>query len=269
LDSSSNTVIKSPHSEGDEVLIKIEKEIYERFTLRGGHEGLLRYFGPFESGIRLEFASNQGLFSYLQKHKSDITLQQRLRWCLEISQTLCFIHSSKVIHGDFKCNNIFLDGRLNSKVADFSGSSLDGSDLQIMVTASHRGLGVLNSAEGDIYALGSSFYEIMTSEAPYAGREEEEIVDLFSKSRLPETTSLGPMGDIIQGCWQGRYTSAYEVCMSIKGLIVSSFFFATIPTPPAIQKPPSYFYDFLYSQTVVMTFALSAICLFAVYWKDG
>lgn len=223
LDSSSNTVIKSPHSEDDEARIKIEGEIYERFTLQGGHEGLLQYFGAFESGIRLEFASNGGLLPYLEEHKSDIGLEQRLRWCQEVSHTLYFIHSNKVVHGDFKCNNIFLDDTLHSKVADFGGSSLDGSDLQIMVTASHRRPGVLNSTEGDIYALGSSLYEIMTGHAPYAGREEHDIVGLFSESKFPETTSLGPMGDIIRGCWQGKYASAHEVWTSIKGLMLSPF----------------------------------------------
>jgi serine/threonine protein kinase len=220
LDSTSNTVVKSPLSESDGATIKIEREIYKRFTQHGGHEGLLQYFEPFGTGIRLEFASNQGILPFLQKHKSDISFEQRLRWCEELSHTLSFIHSTKIIHGDFKCNNIFLDGALHSKVADFGGSSLDGSDLKVMVTASHRSPGVLNSIEGDIFALGSCFYEILTGQAPYAEREEDEIISLFSKSKFPETTSLGPMSDIIQGCWQGKFATAHEVCTKIKGIAV-------------------------------------------------
>lgn len=165
LDSSSTTVIKSPHAEDNYALVnvEIERDIYERFTQQGGHEGLLQYFGPFETGIRLEYASNQGILQHLREHKSDIGVEQRLQWCQEISYTLDFIHSNKVVHGDFKCNNILLDEALRSKVADFSGSSLDGSELRVMVSASHRGPGILESIEGDIFALGSSMYEIMTS----------------------------------------------------------------------------------------------------------
>ena len=47
LDSTSQTVIKSPHSEEDQAAIEIERDIYERFRQQGGHEGLLQYFGPF------------------------------------------------------------------------------------------------------------------------------------------------------------------------------------------------------------------------------
>jgi hypothetical protein len=65
-------------------------------------------------------------------------------------------------------------------------------------------------AEGDIYALRFYFYKIITSQAPYARCEEEEIVGLFSKSKFPKTTSLGPTGNVIQRCWQGKYASAMK-----------------------------------------------------------
>jgi len=192
LDPASTTIIKSPHSSDDYALanIEIERKIYERFTQQGGHKGLLQYFGPVETGIRLEYASNQGILQYLDEHKGDISLEQRLQWCQEVSHTLDFIHANKVVHGDLKCNNIFLDGALRAKVADFGGSSLDGSELRVVVSASHCSPGDLDSIEGDVFALGSSMYEIMTGQAPYAGREEEEIEGLFSKSEFPDITSL-------------------------------------------------------------------------------
>jgi serine/threonine protein kinase len=163
--SSSSTVMKFPHAGDIHALthIEIEKSIYNRFTLQGGHEGLLQYYGPFETGLRLEYARNKGLLSYLQEHKGNIGFEQRFRWCQEVSHTLAFIHSNQVIHGDLKCNNIFLDDALHSKIADFGGSSLDGSELRIMVSASHRPRsGDLNSIEADMFALGSCMYEILT-----------------------------------------------------------------------------------------------------------
>jgi len=224
LDFTSNTVVKSPLSERDRGTIKKEREIYERFTQQGGHEGLLQYFEPVETGIRLEFASQLGILPYIQKHKSNISFEQRLRWCEEISSTLSYIHSNKIIHGDFKCNNIFLDGALHSKVADFGGSSMDGSGLTSLVTASHRSPGVLDSIEGDLFALGSCFYEILTGQAPYTECEEDEIRSLFSGSKFPEaTTSLGPMGEFVLGCWHGKYVTAHEVYTKIKGNVVLLF----------------------------------------------
>jgi serine/threonine protein kinase len=246
LDSATKTIVKSPHSADDEPAIEIERNIYERFTQRGGHAGLLLYFGPFETGIRLEFAKNKSLLTYIQEHESNIGLEQQLGWCEEISSTLSFIHANGVIHGDLKCNNIFVDDTLHTKVADFSGSSLDGSKLLVMVTASHRSPGVLKSPEADIFALASCFYEILTGQAPYAGRDEEEIMDLYSQSKFPETTSLGPMSGIIEGCWQGKFTSANEVLMRIKGLpflsLAALLCYDTNFTsnPKATQLPPCF-----------------------------
>ncbi|KAE9978410.1 hypothetical protein EG328_001491 [Venturia inaequalis] len=217
LDSASNTVVKSPLSELDRGLIEVEREIYERFTQHGGHEGLLQYAGPFGTGIRLEFASNQGILPYIRRLENNISFEQRLRWCEELSRTLFFIHSNNIIHGDLNCNNILLDSALHSKVADFAGSSIDGSSLSIQVMVSHRSPGDLNSIGGDLFALGSTLYEILTGESPYAECEEDEIRSLFGDSVFPETTGLGPMGYIILGCWQGKYVSAHEVYTEIEG----------------------------------------------------
>ena len=42
----SSTVIKFPHPDDYAVTnIEIERDIYERFTQQGGHDGLLQYFG--------------------------------------------------------------------------------------------------------------------------------------------------------------------------------------------------------------------------------
>ncbi|KAF2761492.1 kinase-like protein [Pseudovirgaria hyperparasitica] len=253
LDSASNTVIKVPHSAMDEAAIEIERKIYERFTQQGGHDGLLRYFGQFKDGLRLEFATNQGLLSYLQEHKSTISLEQRLRWCQELSDTLSFVHANGVVHGDLNCNNIFLDDTLRTKVADFGGSSLDDSDLLIMVTASHRSNGNLKSINADIFALGSTFYEILTSKAPYGEAEEDEIMKLSTKSKFPDTRSLGSMGEIIQDCWRGKTKSAQEASMCIEA-IRKRHHHSLLPSAYA-------------SIATTTVFALSVVTLFTIFWR--
>lgn len=161
-----------------------------------------------------------GVFRFLIhycQHKSDTDLQQRLQWCQEILGALAFIHRNNCIHGDLKCNNVFLDCVLHAKAADFHGSSLDGRDLRSTATASHRSSGDLNSTEGDTYGLDSTIYETLKDQAPYAGLKEQETLDMFSRSIFPETTSLGPMSNIIQSCWKGKGRTADDVRMSIRG----------------------------------------------------
>lgn len=70
----------------------MEIKIYERFEQYGGHAGLLRYLGPYESGLRLELASNYGLRKHLQDRGSEIASEQRLRWCQQLLvRSLLFI----------------------------------------------------------------------------------------------------------------------------------------------------------------------------------
>ncbi|KAF2757457.1 kinase-like protein [Pseudovirgaria hyperparasitica] len=218
LDSSSGTVVKSPHDEEHDEAIRIEMAIYKRFEESGSHPGLLRYLGPCGSGLRLEFASNYGLRKHIQENGDEITGDQRLRWCLQIADTLAFVHSKGVVHGDLQWANIFLDGNMNAKVGDFAGSSLDGHPLMVRVTASHRSPGSLLLAQADIFALGSTLFEVTCGQSPYDGQTDKEIKDLFEKSLFPETKHLGPIGNIITGCWKGKYKTAYEVCQDIKAI---------------------------------------------------
>lgn len=212
LDSRSNTVIKCPHREEVEPELDVERRIYERFQQHGGHEGLLQYYGTFESGIRLEYASKDGIRYYMKTH--DVTINQRLRWSEQIASALAFVHSMNVIHGDLTCGNIALDENLHAKVLDFGGSSLDGSEPLVAVTASHRCPGVdFKSTRVDLFALGSTLYEIWAGQPPYHELEllEIEITNRFERFEFPDTSRLGPISEIITGCWQGRVVSADEV----------------------------------------------------------
>lgn len=221
LDSSSKTVVKYPHQPEDEPALDVERQIYERFEQHGGHEGLLKYYGTYESGIRLEYASNNALRYYMQTHK--INTQQRLQWAQQVTSALAFVHSMSVIHADLTCGNLCLDDSLRVKLLDFSGSSLDGSEPRVVVTASHRCPGNdFKSIRADLFALGSTLYEILTGKPPYYGLELKpiEFADLFNQSKFPDTKSLGLMGDVIAGCWQGRYISADDV---LKGIAPVNF----------------------------------------------
>ncbi|CAI6336817.1 unnamed protein product [Periconia digitata] len=57
----SMTVIKTPLYDDCSDLILRERDIYERFTQLGGHQGLLRYYGTFDRGIKLEYAPKGNL----------------------------------------------------------------------------------------------------------------------------------------------------------------------------------------------------------------
>ena len=220
LDEQSQTVVKSPHGEENEVDIAIEKRIYERLEEHGGHEGLLRYLGPYESGIRLEFARHGNLRSFLNTNAKDMGIEERLRWAKQIADALRFVHSVNIVHGDVTCSNILLDGQINAKLTDFAGSSLDGSPLSVAVTASHRCPGPALSIQGDIFALGSTMFEIMTGNVPYHNLLENEVKARYSRGKFPDTELLGPVGGIIARCWHGQYGTFDSIVADIEGISV-------------------------------------------------
>lgn len=216
LDAVSQTVIKTPRDQTHADSLKIERRIYERFQEHGGHKGLLLYYGPFEEyGICLEYATKFNLCSTLRK-SADIDYGRRLLWVLQITNAAAFIHSHNVIHGDPTCSNAFLTDQMDAKLADFGGSSIDGSDLLVAVTESHRYPRELLSKRADIFALGSVIFPIITGTAPYDDFSDNEIDERYRLGQYPDTTILRAIGQVITNCWQARYSSTEDVYNDIK-----------------------------------------------------
>ncbi|KAK3299517.1 kinase-like domain-containing protein [Chaetomium fimeti] len=167
------------------------------------------------SGIRLEYAPNHNL--RLRLGENAVSFEQRLRWAIQVAETIKFIHDAGVIHGDLTCANIFLDANLNARVADFAGSSIDGSPLLIVVTESHEFPGPLLSTRADLFALGSVLYEITTGQPPYQGLKDTEIRARYLEHDFPDTTSLRAIGSVIEKCWHGKYPEARAVIEALKG----------------------------------------------------
>jgi serine/threonine protein kinase len=227
LDKESNTVIKLPFSYRDpdhHLSVQREQAVYERLARKGGHEGVLAYHGSSGMGIRLEYAPNQLLRGMLETDRTlpiEIRFNhvQRLRWAIQITNALAFIHSAGVIHGDLTCRNILLDANFNTKVFDFAGSSIDGSPfLMDIFDENHRCPNQTRvSVQADLFALGCVMYEIMTG-PPHDGVEAMEVRALYSKGSFPPTNHLGGIGCTIEGCWRGGYLDAAEIAAELEGM---------------------------------------------------
>lgn len=218
LDSTSNTVVKSAHDAQTQPFIDAEKRIYERLDERGGHAGVLKYFGAHdESSIRLQYAAKNDLRTYFHHHASTVSMSQRRKWTTQIVEALEFVHRVGVVHGDLTCANVLLDEDLNAKVADFSGSSLDGSPLLVHVTASHAHPVYAGSVKGDLFALGSLLYQIVTGKPPYSGLTDRQIEDRYAKGEFPVTDTLGVIGNVIRGRWEGKYDNASIIVEDVRG----------------------------------------------------
>lgn len=224
-----DTVIKFSHGSKDEdARCAVEAQVYELFeeSKLDRPDSILRYHGKTERGIILEYAETGTLRQFLRN--ADYSPQPDLlfRWARQAAQALLFSHQNNVLHGDINCSNLFLDRYCNLKLGDFAGSSIDGSLALNAYSSSHTLPdtlyfaatvdGVAISKESEVFAFGSTLYEMVTGSEPYAELAAEEVEELYSLKRFPDTTGLHVLGPVILKCWRLEYRSMSDVLTGIK-----------------------------------------------------
>ncbi|KAB8239984.1 kinase-like domain-containing protein [Aspergillus flavus] len=240
-------VAKIPHGGDPDARDRssIELKIYQHFhQLQNRPSSILQYFDTSNGNIILEFAENGDVRRFLRKGKvpSEYML---LQWAHQAAQSLAFCHSHGVLHGDINCGNFCLDRRLNIKLSDFAGSSINGSPAKVCYSASHQlpdnhpstSNGIMISEKTEIFAFGSALYEMVTGNEPYSDKEESEIEELYRRNIFPDVTGLGPLGPVINRCWTSDFHRMSEIVEYIEAkaqscrrhnMLALSFAFALI-----------------------------------------
>ncbi|KAF2245229.1 kinase-like protein [Trematosphaeria pertusa] len=190
-----------------------EKLIYQR--LGRDHSGIVRYFGALENSLILQFASQTSIRQYVARQKQ-VPLSLRLRWVEQLFDAVRFIHSRSVLHGDISCNNVFLDDNLDVKLGDFAGSAIDDLPPLVCYETSHELPGEDISTRTELFALGSTVYEIITGSKPYKDLPDHEVSAAFSEGRYPNLESVPAFRNTIMRCWRQSYATAEEALRDIK-----------------------------------------------------
>ncbi|KAF1995216.1 spindle assembly checkpoint kinase [Amniculicola lignicola CBS 123094] len=235
-----------------------EKLIYQR--LGRDHRGIVRYFGALENAIILQFASHTSIRQYLIRQNKQVPLFLRLRWVEQLIDAVRFIHSRGVLHGDISCNNVFLDDSLNVKLGDFAGSSIDDLPPLTCYETSHELPGADISTKTDLFAVGSTTYEIMTGSKPYKNLPEHEVSAAFTEGRYPDLGSVSAFKNIITKCWKQSYADPEEALIDVKLEVA------------AINKSDMSQVQILLRQPLLFPFLLTAVCLVPMvgwvrHWK--
>lgn len=225
------TVLKSPFpdSEIEGHILDIAKEarIYHRV---GPHERLVRLLGHSRDGLVLEYMKNGDLKTYLQAHNS-ISMSLKLKWAYQVAEAVNLLHRNGIIHCDIKPRNFLLDATLDIKIIDFSGSSLDGSK-----PASGEGTRFYlprhwrdpPTVTTDLFALGSTLYEIFQETSPYEEIPSDQVERRFKEKEFPRVSAI-PCGQIIKQCWLSQVDSAENVQIFIRDMICNNLSVDCIP----------------------------------------
>lgn len=177
----------------------------------------------------------------------DLTKTDVVTYAKSAAKGLDFIHHCGIIQGDVGCHNMLLDSKGVLKLADFAGSSVDGSAASVDYEKGSRLPGELEATQKtDIFALGSAFFEMETRAPPYKDKSFSEVEKLYKQGRFPSLKNAPLLGPTIRKCWQQNYENALEIIKDLERLPPQYQRTTTAETIPTIQgqmeanqSPPS------------------------------
>jgi serine/threonine protein kinase len=217
---SPSAVIKTPCGlpNSHEQLV-VEHTIYKRL---GPHPHITKLLGTYRDKIileRLQFPLRKRLWDLRDAGrvppKPDV-----LRWAAQIALGLQHLHSRGVLQVDVGPHNVLLDWDDNAKLSDFAGSSIDGSRRLVCPgrRAEHPDIPAgAPSVRSEIFALGSTLYELETTRQPYHDRDDREVHRLFLAGDFPDTAPL-VLGGVMRKCWASKYACVGDVVRDIQSI---------------------------------------------------
>lgn len=171
----------------------------------------------------------------------------------QISQAIYYAHSQGVIHRDVKPSNIILTTDGKPVLLDF-GLSRDETGKRMTLTGEFLGTPTYSAPECltgklspvshqiDVYSLGATLYELLTSQTPFQGESYNEILNNITMGeptppqkynpRIPRDLSTILLKAIAKEPSQ-RYLTAGDLNDDLQCFLKSK---------PIKAKPPSFFY---------------------------
>ncbi|KIH86372.1 hypothetical protein SPBR_08900 [Sporothrix brasiliensis 5110] len=177
--------------------------------------------------IILERAEHSALRLYFSETEEgqQVSEAERVQWCRQVTGAVAYIHSKGVIQGDLGNRNVLLRRDRSVCLCDFAGSGIDGERPEVWAQSGfrHPKDEMQGTVAGELHALGSTLYEIVTSRIPHWKEEKAyeaeygfdgKADELMREGKHPDTTGL-PLGAVIAGCWAGEFTTAQAVLDAI------------------------------------------------------
>jgi serine/threonine protein kinase len=176
---------------------------------------------PTNDYVELEYYPRNNLKVHLNENRNNITEIDLKRWAFQMVESVAYIHSKGISHADLRLEQWLVDASLNARLSDFDGAGFGEQPslrlesrrplgLEIPSHCLPRDLGEVPTVLSDIFALGSSLYELIVGQTPYEGLGDENIERMFQRGDFPSTKGF-VLGDIIMRCWKKGFNSAMDI----------------------------------------------------------
>lgn len=230
------TIRKAPRTTSEEDIEPIVREA-TIYSILGDHPRIAQCLSIGRTDyIDIEYYPHGDLARF--RREKEIPFELQKKWFQQMIEAVAFIHSRGVIHSDLALRQFFIDDEFNARLGDFNSSQYPDHPALGYEKATHclpRGYHLPNTKQSDLFALGSTLYELVVGTAPYSeiypieskeiieSREPDVIIARLERGRLadleverryrdhvfPDTSHVF-RGDVILACWNGDVSSAEE-----------------------------------------------------------
>jgi hypothetical protein len=200
------------------VLSDLKRET--RRSLELTHKNIVRIYDfvhDEKSGcISMEYVDGDTLSNLRADRPRKIFEPQELKeWMSQLCDALDYAHThARIVHRDLKPTNLMVNQRGELKVADF-GIARSLSDSMSMLTMDRGKSGTLlymspQQLDGergnhldDVYSLGASMYELLTSKPPfYSGNVDRQIKEKVPPSMTQRRKEFEIVGEPVDETWE-------------------------------------------------------------------
>lgn len=189
------------------------------------------------------YCSGPTLDAWLAAEKGRAPIDTVVAWTKQLADALHHAHSHRVLHRDIKPSNILLDPtptdrrQFTPKITDFGLAKLIDDDTRMtgsqgmmgtpryMAPEQVSGARTTVGPATDIFALGTVMYEMLTGDAPHAGKDQVQTLHhlLFQAPTPPRRLRNDIPRDLESICLkclekrtEKRYRSAHELADDLR-----------------------------------------------------
>lgn len=152
--------------------------------------------------LSMEFAPESDLRRYAAKTGGKLNPVQAELFLLQLCEALAFIHRAGIVHRDIKSDNILVVNPKEIRLADFGVALLPGDKSSLAEL--QKGVGTMDymapevlegknyDLQSDIYALGVTFYELLSGKHPFANAPLVEQLNVRRDGSFPHLREAAP-----------------------------------------------------------------------------
>lgn len=201
--------------------------------LKTRHENLVLFMGacmkPPNLAIVTQLSKGETLYHLLHFQKQTLSANRAIAIASQIAKGMGYLHARQIVHRDLKTRNIFIEVNFKPVIADFglfnfvkfckiakSGSYVHVPPnwlcyvapetiraLNIGCADSEAASDLPFTPESDVFAFGTVWYELLTSEYPFKGLPTETLLYLVGNGVKPALQLPCPKDfkEILVQCW--------------------------------------------------------------------